>query len=175
MRPKGKLFALVVMFAAVGLITASGAFTTVTADRTANVNAAGDASALLAIEPGPDNPGYVDNSSDEITFDITNGSEDSAQINMNATTEINGTINLTNNGNSDVDIHVEAEGENSGLVSFYTADHDDITGSAAGSSTDVAPGETVIVTVIIDTTDVTLDDDEEIIDTITIVADDSGS
>jgi len=173
MRPKGKLFALVVLFAAVGLLTATGAFTTVEADRTATVETAGDANALLAIEPGPDNPDYVDNSSGEIVFDITNGSEGNAQINLNATTEINGTINLTNNGESDVDIYIESEGENNGLVSFYTDSGDNITSSSASSSENISPGDTVTVSVIIDTKNADLSSEEELIDIITIVAEDT--
>ncbi|ERG92237.1 MAG: hypothetical protein J07HQW1_02272 [Haloquadratum walsbyi J07HQW1] len=47
MIPKGKLLALLLAFTAVGGLAATGAFTTVQADRTADVTAAGDSNALL--------------------------------------------------------------------------------------------------------------------------------
>ena len=46
---KSKIFALVLIFAAIGVAAGTGAFTTAEADRTAEVNVAGDANALLGI------------------------------------------------------------------------------------------------------------------------------
>jgi hypothetical protein len=180
MRPKGKLLGLVVMFAAVGLITASGAFTTVEADRTADVTTAGDSSALVGIAPASENGDYLkdDNTDGEYEFDIANPSGQQvsdAGVNMNATTYINGTINITNNGANNVDVYLEASGQNSQYVSFYdNSTGQNITGAAAGDAAGVTPGTNVTVSVIVDTPPgQTVGSDTELIDTITIVAEDA--
>jgi hypothetical protein len=175
MRPKGKLFALVVLFAAVGLLTATGAFTTVEADRTATVNAAGDASALIAIQPADENGQYVDNSSDEIEFDISEGSNSGATgVNLNATTDINRTMNITNNGQESVNLYLEASGGNASLVSFHNSTKDNITGEDNKMS--VGSGDNATISVVIDTKEnQDLGADDEIINTITIVAESESS
>ena len=123
MRPKGKLFALVIMFAAVGLLTATGAFTTVEADRTATVNVTGDASALLAIqESGNAGIGNVTNAqSGEAQIDLSESSvnDNNAQgLNPNATTTVNPLINVTNQGTQQVNLTITIENTASGIDSF---------------------------------------------------------
>ena len=50
--------ALVALFLAIGLLTATGAFTSVSATRTAEVNVAGDGAALLQLQPYAGPNGY---------------------------------------------------------------------------------------------------------------------
>ena len=155
------------MFAAVGLITATGAFTTVEAERTADVEVAGDANALLTLEEGPDNPEYLDTTDDQIVFDITAGAQDEEQLNLNALTVIEGVINVTNNGNNEITLSVSLNGDNAGLVEF-NADGTDLTEDV--QSVTLTPGETVTLDFEIDTTEEDLDDGDEIIDQITFEA-----
>ena len=176
MRPKGKLFALVVLFAAVGLLTATGAFTTVEADRTAEINTAGDSNALVAIQAADENGEYLTQNGNEAEFDL--GAPNSADgVNLNASTNINRTINITNNGGDPVNVHIEASGDNNGYVSFYanqTAGADtNITG--AGNTVEVGSGNNVTVSVLIDTTDGdnSWSGEENLINEITIVAEDA--
>jgi hypothetical protein len=123
MRPKGKLLALVVMFAAVGLITATGAFTTVEAERTATVDVAGDSNALLELEEGPQAPSGVVADGQELSIDLTSGNLGASGLNQNANTTFDGLINVTN------------QGTNNNTELSYTTDVSVTSGS--GSSSDV--------------------------------------
>lgn len=115
MRPKGKLLALFAMFAAVGLITATGAFTTVEAQRTAEVNVAGDSAALLQLEPANGSEfASANNGEVEITLD-------SQGVNSNATTVDDEVLNITNNGNDDVFVQIDAPAATNTEVVFYNA------------------------------------------------------
>ena len=188
MRPKGKLFALFAVFAAIGLVTASGAFTTVTAERTAEVNAAGDANALLGIQPSdtPNGEVYADNGSSgdapegevEISLngDFGDNTDVGSGVNNDATTEINRVINITHQGGQDEEIYVQIErsGTNSGIVSFYegTTDDTNIT-SGSDNAMDLNPGESAFVSIKVNTSETSVGESEEIIDDITIVAESS--
>jgi hypothetical protein len=103
-RPKGKLFALLAVFVAIGLATATGAFTTVQADRTATVNVAGDQDALLAFSPVADSDSgdenYVSYSDGQIQFDIDG-------INTNAETNLSLVFEITNNGEDEVNVWIQ--------------------------------------------------------------------
>ncbi|ERG92165.1 MAG: hypothetical protein J07HQW1_02200 [Haloquadratum walsbyi J07HQW1] len=50
----GKLLSPLMIFATAGTLLATGAFTAVEAERTADIDVAGDANALLAIQPAED-------------------------------------------------------------------------------------------------------------------------
>ena len=110
MIPKGKLLALLMVFTAVGGLAATGAFTTVEAERTADVNVEGDAGALLAIQPT--------NTTEETEFlteDDTTDSEfqinlEEAQLNTNATTTQEDFFNITNNGENTVAVWIATQG-----------------------------------------------------------------
>lgn len=124
MRPKGKLFALVVLFAAVGLLTATGAFTTVEAERTAEVSTTGDADALLGIEPAGQSE-FATTSDGQVQIQLndtaTNNDPNPSGVNMNATTLDDNVLNITNNGQEDVVVQIDAPTQNSAKVYFYNA------------------------------------------------------
>ncbi|MFC6874315.1 hypothetical protein [Halobellus marinus] len=169
MRPKGKLFALFAVFAAIGLVTASGAFTTVQAERTAEVNTAGDANALLAIQPADSNNGeeYASVNNGEVEIQLTN-------VNTNATTEVDKVINITNQGSQGVDVKILREGGNATAVTFYNGSAttgDNITVDSAGDNPDnleLGSGDSANVSMTIDTTNV--DPNAELLNNITIYA-----
>ena len=130
MLPKGKLFALVMIFAAIGLITASGAFTTVQADRQADLTVTGDSAALLQLEPHSSTDLATDNP-DELTINLSSGSLASG-LNTNATTAEDRLINITNQGDNAVAISVEAETKNGDAYFYVLNESGAINGAASG-------------------------------------------
>jgi hypothetical protein len=124
MRPKGKLLALLVMFAAVAGLTATGAFTTVEAERTAEINATGDASALLGLEP--QGSAISSTSGGELLLQLNgsgnaNDNQDAEGVNQNATTDFGQVLKITNNGQDTVDVKIEvsSDGVASSSALFY--------------------------------------------------------
>lgn len=89
---------------AIGLI-GTGAFSTVEADRTADIEVAGDAAALLAIGPveGP-NSEYAELTGGTATVDISTTDQGAQGVNQNAVTVINPILEITNNGPNSVEI-----------------------------------------------------------------------
>ncbi len=183
MRPKGKLFALFAVFAAIGLVTASGAFTTVQADRTADVSTAGDASALLAIqpEPGPNGQEYATTNNDQVVeIQLINDTAGSSGVNVNATTEVDNIINITNQGSQDVGVYITRsdEGGNEQLVTFYAgssySSSNNMTGISGNAET-LSPGESVTVSMEIDTTGGSISNDQTLLSEITIRAEQSAA
>jgi hypothetical protein len=153
MRPKGKLFALLAVFAAIGLVTATGAFTSVQAQRTADVNVAGDGSALLQL------------TSENAKFASVNGDTNSNageltltfdSINTDAETDLGAVFNVTNNGDDTVTVHIADgnDGESASFadtnddVNFLKPNGDSLEGS--GNQVSLDPGEGISVTVVID-------------------------
>lgn len=141
MRPRGKLVALLAVFAAIGLVTASGAFTTVTATRTATADVAGDSAALLAMEPADSqngNGGASDTNSDGYAqlssgtlainlagFNSNSGSPTAQGVNLNATTDIQQVFVITNQGSQQVNVSI-SDSDGSGddqYITFYNATH----------------------------------------------------
>jgi hypothetical protein len=115
MIPNGKILAVLMMFGAVGTLAATGAFTTVEAERTADVDVAGDANALLAITPAedPENSSFIQqsdtsNQAFEIVLEGNDGNADG--LNTNSTTTAQNIFNITNNGEEDVDVWINTEG-----------------------------------------------------------------
>jgi hypothetical protein len=113
MIPKGKLLALLLAFTAVGGLAATGAFTTVEAERTATVNVDGDADALLAIEPKNTDTNDFVNQADgtgdsELQIDLSGG--DAQALNTDAATNEENIITITNNGQNTVSFFIATEG-----------------------------------------------------------------
>ncbi|TKX72731.1 hypothetical protein EXE46_15535 [Halorubrum sp. GN11_10-6_MGM] len=89
-----------------GALLGTGAFTTVEADRTVNIQSTGDASAFLALTPARSSGNYVDNSTDTIEIDLdgTDSNNDAASgLNENARTRFENLVDITNNGTQNVD------------------------------------------------------------------------
>ena len=158
MRPKGKLFALLAVFAAIGLVTATGALTSVQAQRTTDVNVAGDGSALLQLTSensnfasvnannAPDDPGEL-----TLTFD---------DINTDARTDLGAVFNITNNGADEVTVYIgdgndgesASFGDSDDLVAFLNADSGNSM-EGSGNAVTLEPGEGVSVQIVIDIDD----------------------
>ena len=82
-----------------GALFASGAFTSVEAERTVELDTTGDANALLAFEGN--NPNIIDDEEDQISIDQD-------ELNQRATTRFEDALTVTNNGGQDVGLSVES-------------------------------------------------------------------
>jgi|APHM01.1.fsa_nt_gi hypothetical protein len=118
MIPKGKILALLLAFTAVGGLAATGAFTTVQAERTADVETTGDADALLGLE-AIDDTEFAEN--DGGTLEISAQDE---SVNNDAVTLDDNVINVTNRGNDEVTLSATLDSSSdrdSGDLAFYVA------------------------------------------------------
>ncbi len=89
-----------------GALIGTGAFTTVQAERTVEIETAGDATAFLGLEPtsGPNGQEFADGSGE--TLEVTIGDGNSG-VNLNAITHIDEVFQVTNNGTQDVVVYFE--------------------------------------------------------------------
>ena len=94
------------LVAAGGAALGTGAFTTVTAERTVSVETAGDGSAFLALAPARDDDNFVTAPSDgtiEINLDGTDSQTGSnGGLNQNAETVFRNLVTITNNGTQEI-------------------------------------------------------------------------
>jgi hypothetical protein len=168
MIPKGKLLALVLVFGAVGTLAATGAFTTVEAERTADVDVAGDANALLAIQPteDPANSSFIqqsdtNNQAFEIVLEGNDG--DANGLNTNSTTTAQNIFNITNNGEEDVDVWINTEGgaqqENGNVNTTFYIDDSKVSSDDSGQviPTDAGSVDPVLIGQRIDEFDALVD------------------
>lgn len=200
-RPKGKLFALLAIFLAIAMVTATGAFTSVSATRTAEVNVAGDGAALLQLQPSPGPNGYNPSDGGSLTnsegyAQLTNGELQinllgdfdgdgviGAGVNNNATTDIQAVFNITNQGTQSVYLNVSDAGSasNDPEVTFYNASY--APHSSDGLETDgqngvavkLDPGETLTVSIYVDTETTDVSNSAELVNSIQIYAASDGN
>lgn len=166
MKPKGKLLALFVVFGAIALVTASGAFTSTSVDRTMTVGVANDSAALLGLSPNStsQNGGYASFSNDRIQVDIS-------QANLDADTHVNHVLNVSNNGNSNVQVWVTLSGNNTGAVSLWQGPVNSGQNIVSQSNaTTVNTGSTISVSIRIDTRGLGLSGGDSLVDTVTFHA-----
>lgn len=125
---KSKIFALVLIFAAIGVAAGTGAFTTAEADRTAEVNVAGDANALVGITEAENTNGNelvdVDGTSGQVEMNLSAaGTQDASGLNEDAATDLGNVLNITNNGEETIQFKIEVATQdvNPRSVHFYVA------------------------------------------------------
>jgi hypothetical protein len=139
MIPKGKLLALLLAFTAVGGLAATGAFTTVQAERTAEVSTAGDSNALVQIEPASGTEFADTGSNDnEVQIDLDgneNTDQDPGGVNIDAQTLDDGVLTVTNNGNGPVTISATAATSSDATIEFYVADSEVVDGTTEEGTT----------------------------------------
>ncbi|MEY7848943.1 hypothetical protein AB7C87_07015 [Natrarchaeobius sp. A-rgal3] len=111
MNRRNVLIGLGTIVAGGGAALGTGAFSTVTADRTANIEVADDSNAFLALEPVDDNP-YVVEEGGEVVFYFDGEDSNAGGLNDNAVTEFESILRITNNGSNEVDVSIEAIDEN---------------------------------------------------------------
>ena len=131
-----------------GALVGTGAFDTVTAERTVSVETAGDANALLGLEAaGEGNDAYVDTSGDTIAInlDADNGP---GGLNQEAKTIIRNLITVTNNGTQGVGsitLTMSASGNASGVpvddtFSFTVSPSDGSSDQTVSNGDDILTG-----------------------------------
>jgi len=172
-----------------GALVSTGAFSTVSAERTVDVTTVGDGSALLELTSASEY--LADQSGDTLTINL-DGGDDSSGFNENAITTISDIVTITNNattatenastsvgvsdtspgsgpsGGDSVTLTIEVGTDTYADVTFYVTDTDD--GSVgSGSTPTLTAGESAYLDVEIDTT---IDDDSvsSTDSTLTIVA-----
>jgi len=169
-RPKGKLFALLAIFMAIGIVTATGAFTSVQADRTVTATVDSDESALVGLTPyaGPNgynggsagsSNGYADIKNGVLEMNLgggySAGTAQSFALNYNATTEYDAVFNITNNGANSFDYYITRNNAHAGAPNAVVfLQGDDVTSGtnrmSAGNSTTLASGTTHTISVKVD-------------------------
>ena len=147
MKSKGKLTILVVLFAGVGLLMATTAFDTVEADRTAEVETAGDADALLGLEAGE--TALAENTDDGLLQITLDDEVEGEGLNQDATTivepEINptrkfdgdipGLFGVTNNGADEIEFGIQDFNAADGVdIEFITNEDDDAAAFGANNA-----------------------------------------
>ena len=147
------------MFAAIGLITATGAFTTVEAERTAEVSVAGDSAALLQLTA---NDSAGTNGSDYVTTDgaisidfdgsDTDIGNDADGLNPNANTEFDSIIDITNQGNQNIGLSTSVNVTTNNVAGVSDQEIEDSI-IITLSQTDLTSGEKSTVDIQVDHTD----------------------
>ena len=166
-----------------GAILGTGAFTTVEAQRTVNVETAGDASAFLGLAPAardgsPENP-FVEQTGEtvEITLDNPDGTNNAnaTGVNANARTTFRNLVTVTNNGTQNVtslNLEFITGGSDDGNINLgdtfhFTAsstgsdtaevaelqNNSDILDSSADSDNTLSPGESINFGIVVDLLD----------------------
>ena len=142
----------------------TGAFSSVEAERSVSINAAGDANAYLSLSKvtgSPNSQKYVTKSNGEVGFDFS-GSNGSSNLgdgfNTGAVTQVNDLLQVANQGTQDVEFWVEVPYSNN--VDDYvtlTADGDasstGLIGDASGSGADkvtLSPGDSITLDLEVD-------------------------
>lgn len=165
--PRGKLLALVTIVVAASLVTATGAFSSVTAERTTKVKVAGDSNAFLALDGNTDGPNgeYVkmkDNK--KLSIDLTKSSEGAKGVNPDAVTTFDNLFTITNQGSQPVTIKLTPKGNNKEAVKFYKKNGDNI------KKETIDVGTTIQVGIKVDTTKGNYEKGAKLIDSIVIKA-----
>ena len=152
MNARNLLISIGIVAVVTGTVLGSGALTTVNAERTATVNTAGDGSAAIGLSVASNASSIVGSSSGD-TLDLA-----LQDLNKNATTTMTA-FNITNNVGEAVGIQVGSS------ESWLTATNV----NTSGNYVTLAAGDTITVTLEVDTTSGSYSDSSN--PTITVVAD----
>ncbi|QLG50072.1 DUF1102 domain-containing protein [Natrinema halophilum] len=146
--PRGKLLALVAFILAASMVTATGAFTSVKADRTAEVKVTGDEDAFLGLEANEEK-GYAKNEGGTLGLYLSENADikGSGQgVNPEAVTTIDNVFTITNQGAQEVSVRLDYQSAGD-TVTFYDSD----SGKPINGNS-ISPGEEINVGIEVDTT-----------------------
>ena len=168
-----QVFVLFALAGAIMLAVGTGAFSTVSAQRTVDVATAGDDSALLELtaHTGPNGQGaYAQQTSGQLEILIDGSLTSGGGVNLNATTTIRDVFNVTNQGSQPVGVWIVKSGPHASMVTFENTSGMQLDNSSSSART-IGVGETLEVSIIIDTTGGGLAAGDTILSDITIYAD----
>lgn len=142
------MFALGTVAAGGGTALATGAFSSVSADRTVAINTASDADAVLSLVVDDGYTGLDDGGGDVIELNFN-------QLNGNATTTFENALKIENNGSNKVDVSTNISETN--LSDVLTLDPE----TASLEPDEEGDDDTVTITLIINLRDNTLSEDPD--------------
>lgn len=153
--PKGKLLALVALVVAASMVMATGAFSTVTAERSTNVKVTGDEKAFLGVKPSPDskNSQYAKQQPNgELVVNLNQKAKGvtGQGVNPDAVSSFDNVFTITNQGTQSVSVWLE---DSSDRVSFYVGGDTSNRPSSQGGAVTIGVGETKNIGVVVDATD----------------------
>jgi hypothetical protein len=141
----------------------TGAFTSVSADRSLSIDTAGDANAFLSIEKATDSDGdlypnareYVDlDANNVVSLDFTDSASTNGSasgVNRNAETVFDNLLDITNNGTQDVVLSVDSDliASQGGFLGIYAentlgdggSDNHGLSSADTSQTMTLAPGE----------------------------------
>jgi hypothetical protein len=168
MRFRTRLLVVFTVFGVALFLVGSSAFTTVSAERTVSVNVSEDSSALLELTPHSGaNGDYAKQTGGEL--EISFDDVPATGVNQNANTTLSKVFNVTNQGTQTVDVYIGKSGPNASLVTFEDASGAQIDGGV-NNAVSVPVGDTVQVTIVVNTTNQNLSGGDTILNSITINA-----
>jgi hypothetical protein len=138
----------------VGVVIGTGAFTTVSAERTVSVDTAGDAAALVGLEPGSGGAvdGRVTAPGGQVEITLPGDSADG--INEGARTEFQQLVRVTNNGGQNVtslSFDIDADADRVQYITNTTSTEYEEDENVLDR--DIAPGEAVEFGLVFDLRD----------------------
>ncbi len=158
-----KILPLLAVLAIALVAVSTGAFTSVTADRVAEINVAGDASALLSMKPYDGlNGQYAHyNSNGALYLDLATLT--AAGVNVDAETRFDNVFTITNNGTQTITVALEKGEILGGTIDFFDIE-DGVT---------LNVGESYVVSILVNTYG--LKHQDTMLSTVTITATAGGS
>ena len=161
-----KLLPVLAVLAAALIVVSTGAFTSITAERTAEIYVADDATALLTLAPAAGANGAYADYNDAGALYLNFEDVAAAGVNVDAWTDIDNIFTITNNGTQTVYVSLEWNGSNAGNVMF---DYSTTTTMASmKGSIELDVGETAIISMWIDSYG--LADGDNLLETLIITA-----
>jgi hypothetical protein len=129
--PRGKLLALIAVVVAASMVSATGAFSTVKAERNVDVKVTGDKGAFLSLKPAtsPNANEYVKMKSGKLSINLDGSVKKNAGkgVNPDAVTKFDKLFVISNYGSQDIKVTFN-ETPNSKAVTFYTKSKKNIEG-----------------------------------------------
>ena len=134
-----------------GLVFGTGAFTTVTAQRSVNVSTADDGDALLALRPGDENGAYVETDGGTARIDFGEGGLGDG-VGTDSRYTFDDVLSVRNQGTQPVFLFTEVTDDSlgDGRLQLFTESAD--TPLTAANAVELGTGEAVSVGVFLDTT-----------------------
>jgi len=154
---RNTLIGLGTIVAGGGAALGTGAFSSVEATRTVNIETDADEDALLQIEANDDYNGteddYVTVDSGEIEIDIGDDTDDDDPgVNTSATTKFTDILKVTNNGSQNVGLSVaDVNGVGSGELLDFEISDNSIVGDSESNAEDLGKGSFLEITIVINT------------------------